>query len=196
VFLINPASLGLAGLRHARALGIPVVASYHTDLPGYAERYGLGLLRDPAWAYLRWLHNQADLNLCPSRFTQQELQARGFQRVGLWRHGVDRERFAPSYRDREWRERLTDGHPDAVLLLYVGRLASEKRVEWLRPMLDVFDGVRLAIVGDGPERERLKEVFAHTPPCLPATCGERICPMPTLPGTSLVFRRPMRPLAT
>jgi glycosyltransferase involved in cell wall biosynthesis len=81
VHLVNPASLGLAGFRHARALGVPVVASYHTDLPGYAECYGLGLLRDPLWAYFRWIHNQADLTLCPSRFTQAELEAHEFERV-------------------------------------------------------------------------------------------------------------------
>jgi phosphatidylinositol alpha 1,6-mannosyltransferase len=163
VHLINPASLGLAGLRQARELGLPVVASYHTDIPGYAVQYGYELLRDPLWAYFRWLHNQADLNLCPSYFTQAELKAHGFQRVKIWSHGVDTERFSPRHRSEPWRLRLSGGCPELPLLLYVGRLATEKRVEWLRPVMSLLPEVRLAIVGDGPRRSELEELFADTP---------------------------------
>jgi len=163
VHLVNPVSLGLVGLRDARALGVPVVASYHTDIPGYAERYGLGLLREPLWTYFRWIHNQADLNLCPSRFTYNELRERGFENLSIWGRGVDTVRFHPRHRREDWRLRLSGGHPEAPLLLYVGRLAAEKRVDWLRPLLDVLPGVRLAIVGDGPLRPYLEERFAGTP---------------------------------
>ena len=163
VHLVNPVLLGLAGLRHARSLGLPVVASYHTDIPGYSTQYGLGLLRNPLWAYFRWLHNQADMNLCPSRFTQTELVAHGFQRVKVWARGVDPVRFNPCHRSDVWRERLSGGHPEAPLLLYVGRLAPEKRVEWLHFILDTLHEARLAIVGDGPSRAALEERFADTP---------------------------------
>jgi len=163
VHLVNPALLGWVGLRHARALGVPVIASYHTDIPGYAERYGLGLLREPLWAYFRWIHNQADLNLCPSRFTRDELRDRGFQRLSIWGRGVDTVRFNPRHRSEAWRLRLSGGRPEAPLLLYVGRLAVEKRVEWLRAVLYELPGVRLAVVGDGPLRARLEEQFAETP---------------------------------
>jgi len=163
VHLVNPALLGWVGLRHARALGVPVIASYHTDIPGYAERYGLGLLREPLWAYFRWIHNQADLNLCPSRFTCEELHGRGFQRLAIWGRGVDTVRFSPRHRSESWRLRLSGGRPESPLLLYVGRLAVEKRVEWLRALLYELPGVRLTIVGDGPLRARLEEQFAETP---------------------------------
>jgi glycosyltransferase involved in cell wall biosynthesis len=163
VMLANPALLGLVGLRHARACNLPVVASYHTDLPYYTEKYGFSMLREPAWAYLRWLHNQADLNLCPSRFTQRQLYVQGFERVKVWRRGVDHERFTPRHRSHAWRERLSDGHPEAPLLLYVGRLAPEKRVNWLRAALDALPQARLAIVGDGPSRAELEALFAGTP---------------------------------
>jgi hypothetical protein len=135
VHLVNPVSLGLAGLQQARRLDIPVVASYHTDIPGFAEQWGLGVLSEPLWTYLRWVHNQMDLNLCPSHATQAELEARGFQRLKVWSRGVDTARFHPRHRTRAWRVRLSGGHPDAPLLLFVSRLAPEKRVEWLRPLL-------------------------------------------------------------
>ncbi len=163
VHLVNPAFLGLTGLRHARALDVPVVASYHTDLPGYTDIYRLGWFRDSLWAYFRWLHNQADLSLAPSHFTRLELEAHGFERVGVWSRGVDTAQFHPARRSAAWRARLTGGRPDAPLLLYVGRLAAEKRIEWLRPVLAALPEVCLALVGDGPHRPALEAQFAGTP---------------------------------
>ncbi|MBN2005827.1 MAG: glycosyltransferase family 1 protein [Anaerolineae bacterium] len=162
VHLANPALLGLVGLRHARSLGAPVVASYHTDLPGYTQSYHMSWFRESVWAYFRWLHNQADLNLAPSRFTQEELKAHGFERVSVWSRGVDTAQFHPGRRSDAWRAKLSRGQPDAPLLLYVGRLAVEKRIEWLRPVLATLPDVCLAIVGDGPLRPSLEAQFAGT----------------------------------
>ncbi len=167
VHLINPALLGAVGLRYARRNGLPIVASYHTDIPGYAEHYyGLSALREPIWTYFRWIHNQADLNYCPSSYTQVQLLERGFERVKVWPHGVDTLHFSPQRRRREWRIRLCGSNPSEAerpLLIYVGRLAAEKRVDWLCPLIEALPGVRLAIVGDGPMRRSLEEHFAGTP---------------------------------
>ena len=93
--LINPASLGIMGLWYGKSMHIPVVASYQTDIPGYAVRWGMPYMKDPLWAYFRFLHNQADLNLAPSKFTQSELVEQGFERVHVWSRGVDTQRFSP-----------------------------------------------------------------------------------------------------
>lgn len=162
VHIVNPVFMGLTGLRHAHKLNLPVVASYHTDIPGYAERYGVPFMREPLWSYFRWLHNQADLNLCPSQFTKDELVTHQFERVGIWGRGVDTNRFNPAHRTNEWRHRLSDGHPQAPLLLFAGRLAPEKRVDWLKPLLDAIPSARLAIVGDGPARVDLEELLHDT----------------------------------
>ena len=44
IHVFNPVSLGIAGLRHARQLGLPVAASYQTDLPGFAARWGYSVI--------------------------------------------------------------------------------------------------------------------------------------------------------
>lgn len=163
IHLVSPAVLGLAGIRHARLLKLPVIASYQTDLPAYAQHYGLRLLEPQIWAYFRWLHSKVDLNLCPSNYTKKVLEAHDFERLAVWGHGVDIERFHLRHRSSAWRKRLTDGHPERTVLLYVGRLAREKRIEWLRPLGDVLPNVSLAIVGDGPVREDLEEQFSGTP---------------------------------
>lgn len=162
VHVLGPTSLGLAGLRHARALDYPVVASYHTDLPGFAVRWGLGALRRPLRRILRSVHNRADLNLCPSTATRSDLEAMGVRNVEIWSRGVDAELFSPGRRSPAWRDRLTRGRPDRPLFLYVGRLSPEKRVDWLRPLLDAVPDAALGIVGDGPARGTLESVFAPT----------------------------------
>jgi len=163
VHVFNPVSLGLAGLLQARRLDIPVVASYHTDLPGFLRRWRLPFLAPSVQAILRWIHNQADLNLTPSEATRKALAKAGFQRLGVWPHGVDTLRFHPKYCQPVWRNWLTQGQDDWPLLLYVGRLSPEKQVERLRPLLDHLPRVRLAIVGDGPARCKLETLFAGTP---------------------------------
>ena len=162
VHLLNPFAVGVAGLRHARRLGLPIVASYHTDIPGFLTRWGYRSLCPLAWAYLRWLHNQAALNLAPSSITCRELEEQGIRRVRMWSRGVDTQRFHPCHRDLQMRMRLSGGQPEKNLLLYAGRLAPEKQVETLLPVLQSRPDLCLALVGDGPARDKLKSLFAGT----------------------------------
>jgi glycosyltransferase involved in cell wall biosynthesis len=163
VHIVNPVALGLAGMRYARSRGLPLAASYHTDIPGFARRWGLGILGEPLYAYLRWIHNQADLNLCPSRATQHELAQNGFERLKVWSRGVDTNRFHPARASATMRRRLGVKNPGDRLLLYVGRLSAEKRIEWVKPVLEAAPETRLAVVGDGPQRVELEKVFAGLP---------------------------------
>jgi glycosyltransferase involved in cell wall biosynthesis len=60
------------------------------------------------------------------------------------------------------REQLSGGHPDDTLLLYVGRISTEKQLQHLKPVLEQVPGTRLALVGDGPARAELEAIFAGT----------------------------------
>ena len=160
---VGPVAVGFYGLIAARALAIPTVASYHTSLPEYAARYGYPELEAPAWRILRAAHALAELNLVPSRTTRDELVARGFRITGLWRGGVDPERFHPRKRSLAMRERLAGGPVGRPLLLCVGRLAPEKNLHSLAPVLEELPGVRLVFVGDGPERARLERTYRGLP---------------------------------
>jgi phosphatidylinositol alpha 1,6-mannosyltransferase len=162
IHLAGPVTNGWGGLRYAQSRRIPVVATYHTALPEYAELYGLGLIAELAWIAMRHVHNCCAVTLCPSRATLEQLRERGFTRLALWARGVDTTLFTPRRRSNMWRERLGAG-PDDVLLVYVGRLACEKKLERLAYALRRVSGVRLALVGDGPQRARLEQVFAGLP---------------------------------
>lgn len=54
---------------------------------------------------------------------------------------------------------LSNGDVNAPLLLYVGRLGIEKRVERLKTVLDSNPTARLAIVGAGPYEVELRRIF-------------------------------------
>ncbi|MFN8498841.1 MAG: glycosyltransferase [Anaerolineae bacterium] len=90
IHVFNPFSLGIVGLRQAHRLEVP--SSPHTTpaCPRLRQRWGMGVLRSPPWAYVRWLHSQADLNLCPSRTTLARSGGTGHSRVKIWTRGVDR----------------------------------------------------------------------------------------------------------
>jgi glycosyltransferase involved in cell wall biosynthesis len=167
VHLAGPFFLGPFGLSYARRLGVPILASFHTHVPRYARYYGGGFIEPVLWAYLRAVHNQAQLNLCPSTETLKELRAHGFERVRWWQRGIDTERFSPGPRDAALRARLSGGHPDELLVLYVGRLSPEKRLELIRDPLFSVPGVRLAMVGGGPSAAQLQRHFRGTPTSFP-----------------------------
>ncbi len=156
VHAVGPACLGVWGVIAARSLGLPLVASYHTDLPRYLPGYGLGWLEPAIWPLLRRVHGAAHLNLTPSRYTRSELIEHGVEPVELWPGGVDTALFHPRRRDLEMRARLSGGVPDRPVVLYVGRLAPEKQLHRLADLHDALPEVRVAFVGDGPARAELE----------------------------------------
>ncbi|MBD2019971.1 glycosyltransferase family 1 protein [Leptolyngbya sp. FACHB-36] len=163
VHVVNPAVLGLAGLFYAKLYNLPLVASYHTHLPEYLQHYGLGMLEGLLWELLKAGHNQAALNLCTSTAMMQALTEHGIERVDLWQRGVDTETFQPHLATLEMRSHLSQGYPDAPLLLYVGRLSAEKEIDRIKPVMQAIPNARLALVGDGPHRQALEQHFAGTP---------------------------------
>jgi len=163
VHVVGPAFLGVFGTVAARALRIPLVASYHTDLPRYLPSYGLARTEAWVWSAIRRVHAAAHVNLCPSAFTSAELAEHGIPGVQIWRGGVDTELFHPARRSLDVRARLTGGRIDAPLVVYVGRLAREKSLDRLEEVFASVPDATLALVGDGPDRARLEQVFRGRP---------------------------------
>ena len=153
IHLASPMILGGRAVVAAQKAGVPTVAVYQTDIPGYTARYGMPFLENASWQLLCDVHNRATLNLAPSTATRDQMLEHGIERVHLWRRGVDTSLFSPSLRSAKLRARYAE--PEEKLMVYVGRLAPEKQVADLRVLHDM-PGVRLLIVGDGPERDALR----------------------------------------
>jgi glycosyltransferase involved in cell wall biosynthesis len=162
VHLVGPAVMGAVVPHVARNLRLPLVASYHTDFGAYSRHYGLGFLQSGVNLWLRWIHNRCRITLCPSSYTLHSLRAWGFRRLKIWGRGVDIERFHPRNRSNAWREAV-GARRDEKVLLYVGRIAAEKRVDLLPEALHGLAGVRLVLVGDGPYRAELQRRCAGLP---------------------------------
>jgi len=154
VHLASPFVVGARGLAAARRLRVPCVAVYQTDIAGFAAAYGFGLAARAAWRWVRRLHSRADRTLAPSSDSMEQLKLHGIPRVHRWARGVDIERFSPVHADPALRAELA---PNGELLVgFVGRLAPEKEVERLTALAAV-DGIRVVVVGDGPELPMLRE---------------------------------------
>lgn len=158
VHLAGPFVLGARGMAAARRLGLPALAVYQTDLPGYARAYraGQGLGEAVAWHRIRTVHRAAARTLAPSTPAAQDLTAHGIPRVHLWPRGVDSVRFHPGHRDAALHRRLAPG--GEVLVGYVGRLAPEKRVDLLAGVCGL-PGVRVVVIGDGPSEPALRRAL-------------------------------------
>jgi glycosyltransferase involved in cell wall biosynthesis len=107
-------------------------------------------------AYLRSMR-RSDLVQTFSRYIKNELAGEGIDpsKITVMPFGIDTAKFSSGDRDRV---RARYGIGDGFLVMYVGRLASLKRVdELIRAMALIKEqDVRLMIVGGGPERESLE----------------------------------------
>jgi len=164
VHVASPFLLGRQALAVSRRLGIPTVAVYQTDIAGYTARYGLELLEAASRQTVRNIHRLADVNLAPTQESARYLRDMGVTRIAVWGRGVDLERYNPARRTLPATHALRDViAPDRQLVVgFVGRLAPEKQVDRFAELMGLKN-TSFLIVGDGPERAHLEQLFAGKP---------------------------------
>ncbi|HYM54303.1 MAG TPA: glycosyltransferase [Solirubrobacteraceae bacterium] len=158
IHVCSPGPAGIAGALVARALGLPLVGSYHTELTAYAGlRSGERRVADAMAMAVSVFYNACDVVLSPSAAADGALAAIGMppERVLRWDRGVDTERFDPALR-----ESLAARGP-TINVLYSGRITREKGVELLAEAFllarEQEPRLHLVLAGGGPEQERLRE---------------------------------------
>jgi glycosyltransferase involved in cell wall biosynthesis len=159
VHLATEFAMGRSGLRGARTLGVPIIASAHTDYERYAARYGMAWAVRPGWHYLRHFYRHAHRVLCPTRIYEQHLRRRGVHHTGLWTRGVNGGDFHPRHRSNAFRARFGAG-PDDLLVTNVGRIAPEKGIDvlldaWAR-LGERRGRAQLVLVGQGLMEETVR----------------------------------------
>jgi glycosyltransferase involved in cell wall biosynthesis len=116
-------------------------------------------LRKPISGYLRRFHNKAHCTLVPTASLRDNLESHGYLNLRVVARGVDTRLFSPERRNADLRAQwgVTAEQPVA---LYVGRLAPEKNlpavIKAYAAMRAATPGVRLVLVGDGPESAALR----------------------------------------
>lgn len=159
LYVATETPLGIASIRAAHKMGIPVVSGFHTNFQSYLEDYSLPGLEAVAQGLLRSLHNQTARTLTPSVDTADMLRKWGIQNVGVLGRGVDTDLFSPSRRDSALRASwgADDNTPVAI---YVGRVAAEKNLDLLVRAFATFRETHpkaaCVVVGDGPKLKSLQ----------------------------------------
>jgi glycosyltransferase involved in cell wall biosynthesis len=163
VHIVTEGPLGLAALYAAKNLGIPVTSGFHSPFHEFSQFFGLSLFMTPIIAYLRYFHNRTAITCVPSEKTAQQLRNLGIKDSTVVSRGVDTQKFNPNHRSQKLRQSWGAGEHTTVLL-YVGRLSPEKNIDLVITAYrelqakQSFRAVRLVLVGDGPERQRLKKL--------------------------------------
>ncbi len=160
VHVATEGPLGLAALRAAHLLKLPVTSSFHTNFHQYGGHYGLTLGRDMGLRYLRWFHNRTRSTMVPASDLKAQLADDGFKRLVVLARGVDAELFSPAKRSEALRAAWGAGADDPVVI-YVGRIAAEKNlslaVEAFLALRRAEPRAKFVLVGDGPERAALEK---------------------------------------
>jgi phosphatidylinositol alpha 1,6-mannosyltransferase len=163
VHITGPGDVGITGARVAYALGVPLVASWHTNLHAFAARRLWKMAaflpdthrraltatseRYVLQACLRF-YRIATVVLAPNREDLNFLNYQTKKPTFPMRRGVNTLLFSPTKRD------VTD---HVFRLGFVGRLCPEKNVRFLAELerslcQEGFHNYRFLIVGDGGER--------------------------------------------
>jgi phosphatidylinositol alpha 1,6-mannosyltransferase len=168
VHVTGPGHIGMLGAFAAFDLGVPLVASWHTNVHEFGSRRlrkRLGSLPE-SWrnaagrvAERRSLdltirfYQLARMTFAPNPELVTMLASRTGRPAFLMQRGIDTEMFSPAKRTRP---------PGTFVVGYVGRLSAEKNVRLFVRLNQILksrglSGYRFLIVGEGSERAWLQQ---------------------------------------
>ena len=156
----HPFWLGEVAWMWSRLQRIPLVYTFHTQYEQYCHY--IKLPQRPLRALTRWavkgFSQRCDLIIAPSPAIREVMREYG---ITTWTetlpNAIDLERFQPSRDRQQLRQKL--GWPlHAPIAIYAGRLGREKNLPFLLQAFAQVEGAHLALVGDGTELPRLRQL--------------------------------------
>jgi phosphatidylinositol alpha 1,6-mannosyltransferase len=172
IHITGPSELGLFGAWFAHQLGIPLAASWHTNVHEYAARRLNWLtsklpahtssiedrVESISFSTITWLYRKAQILFAPNRELCAQLEAATGTPCHLMQRGVDINLFNPTRRTRPTENKLVLG--------YVGRLSIEKNVALLpiiaQQLTALGHDVQFLIIGHGSEESDLRAAFTNS----------------------------------
>lgn len=170
VHITGPNDFGMLGAAIAHNLGIPLAASWHTNVHEYAARRSdrilprwisgtrrarlLQTIEDVSFRLSADFFQVARFHFAPNQELIAKLHGATRKPCTLMERGVDPTMFSPAHRDR-----ADDGQ---FVIGYVGRLSTEKKVRSFaalaRAVKDAgYSQVKFVFVGQGGEEEWLRQ---------------------------------------
>jgi len=159
----HPFLLGDTALRVAMNKNVPIVFTHHTRYEDYTHYVPFSeTLREVAIEIPTHFANLCDGVIAPSESIARTIRRRGVKTtIAVIPTGIDVGAFASADGAR-FRERMGIP-PETTIVGHVGRLAQEKNLGYLAEAvalhLKAAPNVRFLVVGDGPARAELEQIF-------------------------------------
>lgn len=157
----TPITLGIQAILSAKYLKVPLVATFHTFITDeeYLKHVHLNkpYMKRVAWAFIRAYYNRPQLVTVPSESAKEELLAHGITKpIKVISNGIKPEIFDSS-KAKEVHNKYS---PNGKLLLYVGRVAYEKNIEYLIGCFSMIVKksplTKLLVIGEGPQMKDIQ----------------------------------------
>jgi 1,2-diacylglycerol 3-alpha-glucosyltransferase len=161
----HPFLLGDTALRVSMNKNVPIIFTHHTRYEDYTHYVPFSnTMKEVAIQIPTHFANLCDGVIAPSESLARMIRKRGVTTpIAVIPTGIDVQAFASADGSR-FRKRL-DIPADSIVIGHVGRLALEKNLGFLAEGVALFlerePKARFLVVGDGPWREELKEVFVR-----------------------------------
>jgi 1,2-diacylglycerol 3-alpha-glucosyltransferase len=163
-----PVLLGLQGMLIAKKMKLPIVATYHTHLPDYLPYLLDGkfpgfvnsISQKTAKGLIKFVYSMADVSTAPTNELVKELKKYGIKNARRLINGIDLKALKSSRDNVEKIRKRYSISANKKIILYVGRIGFEKRLEVLFNSMKRLKSKDccLLVVGSGPQLENYKEL--------------------------------------
>ena len=162
IHIHSPFAMLRFGLKLARKKGIPIVATFHSDMRTiFKSMFFFNWIVNALVNRIGKLYNQVDEVFCISSLVEEQLRSYGYTgKVTYLPYGTD---FARSNKVEElWEEgnQKFDLENEETLFIFVGRIMKLKRIDFILESLKIVKEngykFKFKIVGKGPETRILK----------------------------------------
>ncbi|CAM3259644.1 glycosyltransferase [Streptobacillus felis] len=154
----------------AKALGIPLVYTYHTmleDYTHYINFMNIDLLDKPSVKLVEIISKMycypSNTVIVPSKKTYDVLMKYSIKNndVRVLPSGIDLERFNNPNKENIEKLKKEYNLEDKKVMIYLGRVAKEKNIEILLETFKRRKDLILLVVGEGPELKYFKEKYNY-----------------------------------
>ncbi len=166
----SPASVGLLAYLTASTKRLPLIYTYHTSITDYTHYIkfigGTGLIKRAAGWFSKASTDLGDQIVVPSpKFQRLLLTQKVKQPITVIPNGIDLSMFKTARNPGSLRKRLGIAS-DAPIMLTVGRMDPEKRLEFIVEAFDLIadrvPNAHLVFAGDGGSRKDVEARAAAT----------------------------------
>lgn len=166
----SPLTVGVLAYLTASTKRLPLIYTYHTSITDYTHYVkfigGTSLIKRAAGWFSAASTNLGDQIVVPSpKFQRLLLSQKVKQPITVIPNGIDLSMFKAAKNPGSLRNKLGIG-PDAPILLTVGRMDPEKRLDFIVEAFDILSeripNAHLVFAGDGSARKDVEAKVAAT----------------------------------